>query len=78
MADEIAVAEVPTVHIRFEGQSFDIPMSELDIGNQSTDEQVKNAVAEHQGAPRAKLNNYVVDRNAETGSMTLRPAAVFG
>ncbi|GAH64514.1 unnamed protein product, partial [marine sediment metagenome] len=35
----------PTLHIRFEGKSRDIPLAEIDIGIASTDDQVKEAVA---------------------------------
>lgn len=66
-----------TLHIRFEGKSRDIPLSEIDIGVASTDEQVKNAVANFLDTEVSKLENYVVERHAN-GNFTIRPEAVFG
>jgi hypothetical protein len=68
----------PQIHIRFEGRSFDIDQNELDIGTLSTDAQVRQAVANHLGVPQVKLQAFAIDRNRETGSLTLRPEAVFG
>jgi hypothetical protein len=69
--------EVHVVHIRFEGRSLDIPLTELDLGPLSSDADVKRAVALHLEVPEAKFRDYVVDRH-ETGNLTVRPAAVFG
>ena len=68
----------PQLHIRFEGRSIDVPLNELDIGDRSTDEQVRTAVADHLGVPIGKLRAFAIDRNAASGEMTLRPEAVFG
>ena len=68
----------PQLHIRFEGRSFDLEQSDLDVGALSTDAQVRQAVANHLGVPLAKIQTFAIDRNAATGSMTLRPEAVFG
>ena len=67
----------PVVHIRFGGRSFDIPLSDLDVGLLSSDAAVKHALAGYLGVPVKKLNDYVVDRH-ETGNFTVRPEAVFG
>jgi hypothetical protein len=67
-----------TIHIRYEGQSIDLSMRQLDVGDLSTDDQVREAVATHLGVPRNKLAAFAVDRNAESGDLTLRPQAVFG
>ena len=40
--------------------------------------QVRAAVAQWMEQPLAKMNNFVVDRNSDTGERTLRPQAVFG
>ena len=66
------------LHIRFEGQSIDIAVEEVDLGDLSTDQDVLTAAAAHLDVPVAKFNNFLVDRNAETGDMTLRPQAIFG
>src|SRR5262245_19536905 len=68
---------VAVVHLRFEGRSLDIPQSELDVGDVSSDAEVKTALARHLNVPAAKLRDYVVDRH-DTGNMTVRPEAVFG
>lgn len=68
----------PMIHVRYEGRSWDIPLNQVDVGVQSTDEQVRSAVAGHLGVPVNKLRTFNIDRNATTGSLTLRPEAVFG
>lgn len=68
----------PQLHIRLEGRSFDLPQGDLDVGALSTDAQVRQAVSNHLGVPLAKIQTFAIDRNAATGSMTLRPEAVFG
>lgn len=67
----------PVLHIRFEGRSFDLPLSDLDVGVASSDRDVKRALAGYLNVPEAKFRDYVVDRHA-TGNMTVRPEAVFG
>lgn len=66
------------VHIRYEGNSYDTTFDDLDIGAMSTDAEVRQAVARHLEAPPAKLANFSLDKNEETGDITLRPQAVFG
>ena len=68
---------VAVVHIRFEGRSLDIPQGDLDVGTASSDNEIKQALAQHLEVPVAKLRDYVIDRH-ETGNMTVRPEAVFG
>ncbi len=67
----------PAVHIRFEGQSWDIPLSELDLGNLSDDAAVRATVANYLNIDVAKLRFYVVERHTN-GNLTIRPEAVFG
>lgn len=69
---------VPQIHIRYEGRSIDIPLTEVDVGVLSTDEQIRSAVAENLGVPVGKLRPFVIDRNQETNHLTLRPEAIFG
>ena len=73
------------IHIRYEGQSMDITADQrdLDIGDLSTDAQIIDAVGLHlenegHAEARRKLANFTIDRNAESGDVTLRPQAVFG
>lgn len=67
----------PVLHIRFDGRSFDVPLSDLDVGVASQDVDVKRALAGYLNVPEAKFRDYVVDRH-ETGNLTVRPEAVFG
>lgn len=67
----------PMIHIRFQGQSWRIEVSELDLDIHSSDQDVKRALAQHFEVPVAKLAAYVVERH-ENGNMTVRPEAVFG
>jgi hypothetical protein len=65
------------VHVRFEGRSFDVTLSDLDIGLGCSDAEIKRAVAGYLETPESRLRDYVIDRH-ETGNLTVRPAAVFG
>jgi len=67
-----------SLHVRYEGQSVDLRMEDIDLGDLATEQQVKNAAANALNVPMAKFAAYTVDRNAETGDITLRPQAVFG
>lgn len=71
------INESPVLHIRFEGRSFDIPLSDLDVGILSSDEQVKRALAGYLSVSEDKFRDYTVDRH-DTGNLTVRPEAVFG
>jgi hypothetical protein len=71
------INELPVLHIRFDGRSFDIPLSDLDVGLMSSDTDVKRALAGYLNVPEVKLRDYTVDRH-ETGNLTVRPEAVFG
>ena len=73
----VARADIPVLHIRSDGRSFDIPLSDLDVGVLSSDVDVKRSLAGYLNVPEAKLRDYTVDRH-ETGNMTVRPEAVFG
>jgi len=65
------------VHVRFEGQSLDIAFSMLDVGDKSSDQDVRQALARYFDVSVRKFTNYVVERHA-TGNITVRPEAVFG
>jgi hypothetical protein len=71
------INESPVLHIRFDGRSFDIPLSDLDVGALSPDGEIKRALAAYLNVPEIKFRDYVVDRH-ETGNLTVRPEAVFG
>jgi hypothetical protein len=65
------------LHVRFEGRSLDIPLTDLDAGAVSTDETIKRSLADYLDVPVDRFQPYVVDRH-ETGNLTVRPEAVFG
>lgn len=65
------------VHVRYGGISRDLPFGDLDLGPESSDKEVKRAVAGLLNINEAQLADYVVDRH-ETGNITVRPQAVFG
>lgn len=66
------------LHVRYNGESRDVGLADLDLGDLSTDADVRRAAATWLDAPLSKLANFSVDRNAETGDITLRPQAEFG
>ena len=65
------------LHVRFEGRSVDIPLSDLDFGQLPGDAAIKQAVARYLDVSVVRFRDYVVDRH-ETGNLTIRPVAVFG
>jgi hypothetical protein len=65
------------VHTMIGGVSSDIAFTSLDIGDASTDAEIKTAVAQHFSLPTSKLTHFAVDRH-ENGNVTVRPEAVFG
>ena len=67
----------PMIHIRFQGQSLRLAARDLDIGAHSSDNEVKQALAQHFEVAVARFAAYVVERH-ENGNMTVRPEAVFG
>lgn len=77
MSDGTMVTVDPTIHIRYDGQTYEYRMSRFDIGPRSTDQQIKVAIATELNTPVEKLRNYTVVRE-ENGNLTLRPDAVFG
>jgi hypothetical protein len=67
----------PIAHIRFEGQSLDLPFVELNLGLAASNDDIKQTAATHLRVNPARLREYVVDRH-ESGNVTVRPQAVFG
>lgn len=65
------------LHVRFQGQSRDLRLAELDLGPLPSDQEVKQALARRLDVSVEKLRDYVVDRNP-SGNLTVRPEAVFG
>jgi hypothetical protein len=72
--EDITMAE--ELHIRYDGRSYDLKLDALDLGDLSSDAEVRQAVATHLEVPPTKLANFAVDK--ADGNITLRPQAVFG
>jgi len=67
----------PTIHVRFDGRSTDIPRHQLDLGRRPSDADIRDAVAHYFSKARTDFNGAVIDRHTN-GNITLRPAAVYG
>ncbi|MCP4349082.1 MAG: hypothetical protein GY795_26680 [Desulfobacterales bacterium] len=65
------------IHVRFEGRSRDIAFSDLDIGELSSDQDVRRAIARYFDVSERRFRPYVIERHSN-GNMTIRPEAVFG
>ena len=65
------------LHIRFEGRSYDLVMAQLNLTGDSSDGELRMAVARYLEVGLDRLEAYVVERH-RTGNITLRPEAVFG
>ena len=66
------------LHVRYKGESRDLPIAELNCENIDSDKEVKNAVAAFLDlGDQHDLGDYVLVRH-QNGNMTLRPEAVFG
>lgn len=77
MAIELTPYTERIVHVRFEGRSQDIPFATLDVGDLSSDQDLRNALARYFDVPERKFAPYVVERHTN-GNITVRPEAVFG
>ena len=66
-----------TVHVRYDGKSYDLPFEDLAVSAQDSDEDVREALARHFDVAVATFRAFVVERH-RTGNITVRPEAVFG
>jgi hypothetical protein len=66
-----------TVHVRYDGKSYDLPFGDLDVSAGMSDDDVRQALARHFDVSPARFRAYVVERH-RTGNITVRPEAVFG
>lgn len=66
------------LHIRYNGTSHDIDFAEVDLGDISSDADIRAAAARYLEQPVEKLNGFQIDKNTESGDVTLRPQAIFG
>jgi hypothetical protein len=70
-------AAASQLHVRYDGRSWDLLLTDLDLGPYSSDEDVRQALARHLNVPVANFRLYVIERHAN-GNMTVRPEAIFG
>lgn len=74
----MSTVTVPSCHIFYGGNQYDWTLEEMDLGELATDDEIRHKVADFINAPFSKVQNFFVDRNTETGDITVRPQAVFG
>ena len=65
------------LHLRFEGRSYDLDESQLNISRDTNDAQIKAKLAGYLDVRANRLQNYVIDRPS-TGNIIIRPEAVYG
>lgn len=66
-----------TVHVRYDGNSYDLPFEDLVITETAADDDVREALARHFDVSPDTFRAYVVERHRK-GNITVRPEAVFG
>jgi len=66
-----------TVHVRYDGKSYDLPFEDLAVTARDSDDDVREALARHFDVSTATFRAFVVERH-RTGNITVRPEAVFG
>ncbi len=74
---DVISRNTPQLHVRFEGRSWDLPLSDLDLGTHSSGEAIRQALAGYLAVKEASFRRYVIERHAN-GNLTIRPEAVFG
>lgn len=67
----------PVIHVRLDGRSHDVSLSQLHLGINPSDEEIRRAIAVQLEVPVGKLGDTMVDRHPN-GNLTIRPQAVFG
>ena len=67
-----------TVHLRYDGETFDVPYEVLDIPENPSDDQLKLAVERERNMNEGTLDEYEVEKYESTGGIVIRPNAKFG
>jgi len=65
------------VHIRFEGRSYDIKISELGLEQSMNDSAIKQRLAQYFDVVINSFEYYIIDRRPN-GDFIIRPEAVYG
>ncbi len=66
-----------TIHVRFDGRSYDLAPADLGVPVDAPDADIHEALARHFDVARQTFRAFVVERH-RNGSVTVRPEAVFG
>ncbi|MGE0492256.1 MAG: hypothetical protein AB7S38_23795 [Vulcanimicrobiota bacterium] len=66
-----------TIHVRFEGKSFDLDGRNLSLNTQASDREIRNSLARYLEVEVGRFQDYVIDRRP-SGAVVVRPEAVYG
>lgn len=66
-----------TIHVRFEGKSFEVDGRGLNLNPQTSDTAIREGLARYLDIGVHRFNDYVVDRRP-SGAVVVRPEAVYG
>jgi hypothetical protein len=64
------------VHVRFDGRSEELTLAMLDLNDNATNEQIKQAITGHFDLPMHYLDNHMVVRTSQ--AIIVRPEAMYG
>jgi len=71
-----------TIHIRYDGQSYEVPKNELDLPENENDANLKEAterwLADNEHVANASLTNFEVEHYPNNNLSVIRPQAKFG
>ena len=77
MTEDTNIITARMLHVTIGGESHDLAITDLDIGDASSDADIKSAVSEHFSIPASKLQAHEIVRH-ENGNLTIQPPASFG
>jgi len=69
---------VEIVHVRHDGRSHDVYVSDLRLGNEATQQELFTAVEDSLDLTQGSLNGYELDVVAASNTAVIRPVAKFG
>jgi hypothetical protein len=64
------------IHVRFDGRSEELTPAMLNLGDNATDEQIKQAITCHFDLAARYLANHVIVRTSQ--AIIVRPEAIYG
>ncbi len=64
------------VHVRIDGRSEELTLALLDLNDNATDEQIRQAIAGHFDLPAHYLDGHVVVHASQ--AIIVRPEAIYG